>query len=188
MAALSSAVMHQVLSSCRFGGMCAVGLRNDLVAFQMEWSSADRLVMYDSKVVFRIDCRAVRGSCVSVLYTLLSIGLRLYCHLFRARRFSVTNALMYRGVGLPEGGPWSGDGVDAHAASWIRHVSHHRYHPGFKVGCLGVACRLCVRKMFQLVVCNDSLGAGGLQKTWVLSVAMIGVWSEDRSQFEVSCR
>jgi hypothetical protein len=77
--------------------MCVVGLRNDLVAFQMEWSSADSLVMYDSKVAFRIDRRAVRRRRVSVLYTVLSIGLRLYCHLLRAHRFSVTNAVMYRG-------------------------------------------------------------------------------------------
>ena len=103
--------------------MCAVGLRNDLVAFQMEWSSADRLVMHYSKVAFRIDCSAVRRRRVSVLYTVLLIGLRLYCQLVRARRFSVTNALMYKGVGLPNGEPWSDDGVDAHAASWIRHVN-----------------------------------------------------------------
>ena len=100
--------------------MCVDGLQNDLVAFQMEWSSANRLVMYDSKIAFRIDCRAVLRLRVSVLYTVLSIGLQLYCHLFRARCFSVTNALMYRGVGLTDGEPWSGEGVDTHAVSWIR--------------------------------------------------------------------
>ena len=103
--------------------MCVDGLQNDLVAFQMEWSSANRLVMYDSKIAFRIDCRAVLRLRVSVLYTVLSIGLWLYCHLFRVRRFPVTKALMCRGVGLSEGRPWSGDGVNAHAAFWIRHLS-----------------------------------------------------------------
>jgi len=54
-------------------GMFAVGLRNNLVAFQMALSSADRLVMYESKVAFGIDCSEARRRRVSVLYTLLSI-------------------------------------------------------------------------------------------------------------------
>jgi hypothetical protein len=84
-------------------GGCADGLPNDLVAFHMEWSSADRLVMYDSLVTFRIDCRTVRRRRVSVLYNVLSIRLQLYSHLLRARRFSVTNALMYRVWDFPMG-------------------------------------------------------------------------------------
>ena len=126
----------------------------------MEWSSAVRLVINDSKVTFRINCRAVRRYRVSVLYTLLSIGLWLYCHLFRACRFSVTNVLIYRGCGTSRWGPWSGDGVDAHATSWIRYVSVLTASSTSSGVCSGMSRRslstMCVWKTFQLVVCDES--------------------------------
>jgi len=50
-----------------------------------------------------------------------------------------------------------------------------------------VLATICVRKAFQSVFGDVSLGVFGLWIVWVLSVVIIGVCSEDRSQFVFIC-
>jgi hypothetical protein len=76
-------------------------------------------------------------------------------------------------------------GVDRRAASCIRRV---KVCTAFSTsaGCFNWILRcvfsfMWVRKLFQSVFGDVSLGMTGLGKVRVLSVRMIGVWSEDRS-------
>jgi len=109
----------------------------------------------------------------------LSIGLRFLCHLFLALRFSVTISLVCGGVRLIGSFPGISEGVDLHAASCIRHVIYFTAS-SISSCCSSLILRLvfasiCVRKAFQPVFGDVSLGVFGLWIVWVLSVAIIGV-------------
>ena len=140
----------------------------------MEWSSLERLEIYVSNVTFRMSCRDVLRCLVSRLYSLLSRGLRLLCHLLRALRFSVTSARICNDVLFVGPFPGVAGGVDRRAASWIRHVkvctalSMSAGSFNWIMRC--VFSFMCARKLFQSAFGDVSLGMAGLEKVWVLSV------------------
>jgi hypothetical protein len=152
----------------------------------MEWSSLERLEIYVWNVAFRMSCRAVLSRLVSRLYSRLSRGLRLLRHLLRALRFSVTKALIWYGVLLVGSFRRVAGGVDRQAASCIKHVkvcTASSTSAGCFNGMLRCVCSFrWVLKLVQSVLGDVSLGIAGLENVWVLSVRMIGVWSEVRSQ------
>jgi hypothetical protein len=98
---------------------------------------------------------------------------------------------MYKGVELVGSFPGGVSGVNCHAASCSRHVKECTAS-SISSGCFSlmlsfILSTMCVRKAFQYVLDVISLGVFGLQSTWVLSVVMMGLWSEDRSQFAAIC-
>jgi hypothetical protein len=116
----------------------------------------------------------------------LSRGLRLLRHLLRARRFSVTKALIWYGVLLVGSFRRVAGGVDRHAASCIKHVKVCTAS-STSADCFNGMMRCVysfrwVLKLFLSVLGDVSLVMAGLENVWVFSVGMIGVWSEDRSQ------
>jgi hypothetical protein len=82
-------------------------------------------------------------------------------------------------------------GMDFHVASYSRHVKECAAS-SISSGCFSlmlsfILSTICVQKAFQSVLDVISLGVFGLQSTWVLNVVMMGVWSENRSQFAAIC-
>ena len=120
--AFSFSVFSQLPFSCRIGGMWVIGFLNCFVAFQIVWSSFDKVLIYVWNVAFRVTWRAASSCLVSWLCTLLPIGFRFLCHLFLALRFSVTISLICGGVRLIGSFPGITGCVDLHVASCIRHV------------------------------------------------------------------